>query len=71
MIFLCHHLYEDLKNEYLMVKDSYVLWKSLQERYEQQETVNLSKARHYWIHLRLQDFKIITAYNSTVFRITS
>lgn len=71
MIFFRHHRYEDLKNEHRTVKDPYVLWKNLQESYEQQEIINLSKARHDWIHLHLQDFKIITAYNFAVFKITS
>ena len=34
LIFLCHHLDESLKNEYLTVKDPLVLWKSLQDRYD-------------------------------------
>ncbi|KAI3471475.1 hypothetical protein Pfo_031161 [Paulownia fortunei] len=31
MIFLCHHLHEKLKIEYLTVKDPYVIWKNLKE----------------------------------------
>jgi hypothetical protein len=34
MIFLRHHLYEDLKTEYLTVKDPLELWKILKERYD-------------------------------------
>jgi hypothetical protein len=33
--------------------------------------VVLPKARYEWIHLRLQDFKSVGEYNSTIFRITS
>ncbi|XP_059658745.1 uncharacterized protein LOC132305076 [Cornus florida] len=57
MIFLRHHLHEELKTEYLTVKDPLTLWKNLKERYEHQKTVILPKARYDWIHLRLQDFK--------------
>jgi hypothetical protein len=34
MIFLRHHLHEDLKTEYLTVKDPLELWKNLKERYD-------------------------------------
>ncbi|XP_059629878.1 uncharacterized protein LOC132272807 [Cornus florida] len=57
MIFLRHHLHEELKIEYLTVKDPLTLWKNLKERYEHQKTVILPKARYDWIHLQLQDFK--------------
>ena len=32
MIFLCRHLHEGLKIEYLTVKDPSILWKNLKER---------------------------------------
>jgi hypothetical protein len=34
MIFLRHHLHEELKIEYLTVKDPLILWNNLRERYE-------------------------------------
>ncbi|XP_058776519.1 uncharacterized protein LOC131650824 [Vicia villosa] len=71
MIFLRRHLHEDLKNEYLTVIDPYVLWKNLKERYAHQKLVILPKARYDWMHLRLQDFKSVSDYNSVMFRITS
>ena len=71
MIFLRHHLHESLKTEYLTVKDQYVLWKNLKERYDHQKTVILPQARYEWIHLRLQDFRTVGEYNSAMFRITS
>ena len=37
LIFLRHHLDESLKNEYLTVKDTLVLWQSLQDRYDHQK----------------------------------
>ncbi|XP_058749386.1 uncharacterized protein LOC131622376 [Vicia villosa] len=71
MIFLRRHLHQDLKNEYLTVTDPHVLWKNLKDRYDHQKTVILPKARYEWMHLRLQDFKSVSDYNSTMFRITS
>ena len=71
MIFLRHHLDEGLKNEYLTIKDPLVLWKNLKERYDHQKTVLLPKARYDWMHLRLQDFRIVAEYNSALFKISS
>ena len=71
LIFLGHHLDESLKNEYLTVKDPLVLWQSLKDRYDHQKTVILPKARYDWLHLRLQDFKSVSEYNSTLFKISS
>ncbi|XP_060170380.1 uncharacterized protein LOC132601296 [Lycium barbarum] len=71
MIFLRHHLDEDLKIEYLTIKNPLVLWKNLKERYDHLKMVFLPKARHEWINLRLQDFKSVMKYNSEMFRITS
>ena len=34
LIFLHHHLHERLKTEYLTVKDTFVLWNNLEERYD-------------------------------------
>ncbi|XP_021840247.2 uncharacterized protein [Spinacia oleracea] len=71
MIFLRHHLHEGLKTEYLTVKDPQILWSNLKERYDHQKTVILPKARYDWLHLRLQDFKSVSEYNSAMFKITS
>ncbi|PIN21871.1 hypothetical protein CDL12_05421 [Handroanthus impetiginosus] len=59
MIFLRHHLDESLKIEYLT------------ERYDHLKLVVLPKARYDWLHLRLQDFKSISEYNSAMFKLTS
>ena len=71
MIFLRHHLHEGLKTEYLTVKDPSTLWNDLKERYDHQKTVILPKARYDWLHLRLQDYKSVSEYNSAMFKITS
>ncbi|XP_070049790.1 uncharacterized protein [Nicotiana tomentosiformis] len=71
LIFLRHHLDEWLKLEYLTVKDPLVFWNDLKERYDNLKLVTLPQAQYDWAHLRLQDFKCISEYNSAMFRITS
>ena len=71
MIFLRHHLHEELKIEYLTIKDPYKLWQSLKERYDHKKNVILPKARYDWMHLRLQDFKSVSDHNSVLFKICS
>ena len=51
--------------------DPLVLWQDLKDRYDHQKTVILPKARNDWLHLRLQDFKTVSEYNSAMFKITS
>ena len=45
LIFLRHHIDEGLKGEYLTVKDPFIIWNNLRERYDHQKTVILPKAR--------------------------
>ncbi|XP_020272021.1 uncharacterized protein LOC109847188 [Asparagus officinalis] len=71
LIFLCHHLNKDLKNEYLTEKDPDVLWQSLKDRFDQQTAIMLPQAQYDWLNLRFQDFKSVTEYNSTLHRIVS
>ena len=71
LIFFCHHRHEGLKNEYLTVNDHFTLWSNLKERYVHQKIVILPKARYDWMHLRLQDFKTVSEYNSVLFKISS
>ncbi|XP_059290439.1 uncharacterized protein LOC132043979 [Lycium ferocissimum] len=71
MIFLRHHLDENLKMEYLTVKDPLTLWNNLKDRYDHLKMVILPQAHFDWLHLRLQDFKFIKAYNFAMFKIIS
>ncbi|XP_070681893.1 uncharacterized protein [Malus domestica] len=71
MIFIRRHLDEALKSEYLTVEDPLALWQALRSRYNNQTTVILPRASYEWTHLRIQDFKSVVEYNSTLFRITS
>ncbi|CAL9001442.1 unnamed protein product [Prunus brigantina] len=71
MIFLRRHIHEALKSEYVVIDEPLVLWKALGERYNHQRTVTLPRARYEWTHLRFQDFKTVSEYNSAMHRITS
>ncbi|GJZ88943.1 disease resistance CC-NBS-LRR class family protein [Tanacetum coccineum] len=61
MIFLRHHIHENLTIEYIIVKDPLVLWNHLKDIHEHQKTVILPRARYDWVHLRFQDFKTARA----------
>ena len=41
LIFLRHHLNQDLKNEYLTKQDPLILWQSLKHRFHQQTNIIL------------------------------
>ena len=71
MIFIHRHLDEGLKSEYIMVEDPLALWKALRNRYDHQKTVIFPRAHYEWTYLRIHDFKSMTGYNSTMFRISS
>ncbi|XP_049369493.1 uncharacterized protein LOC125834388 [Solanum verrucosum] len=71
MISLRHHLDEGLKMQYLTIKKPLILWNNLKDRYDHLKLVILSQARHDWFNLRLLDFKSITEYNSSMYRIIS
>ncbi|XP_051117867.1 uncharacterized protein LOC127242390 [Andrographis paniculata] len=53
------------------VKNPHDLWNKLKERYDHLKLIVLPKAHSEWHNLRLQDFKLVTEYNSVMFRITS
>ncbi|XP_009607502.1 uncharacterized protein [Nicotiana tomentosiformis] len=71
IIFLRRHLDEGLKSKYLTLKDQFQLWTGLKERHDHVKATVLPRARHEWMHLRLQDYKTISEYNSVVYRIIS
>jgi hypothetical protein len=64
-----HHLYPDLKSEYILKEEPSVLWTALQNRYEQQKAMILPEVNHDWVHLRLHDYKSIGDYNHVVHKI--
>ncbi|XP_026438708.1 uncharacterized protein LOC113337224 [Papaver somniferum] len=70
LIFLRHHLHDDLKKEYLTVKDPFTSWNCLKKRFDHLKLVILPKAQNDWLNLRLQDFRSVAAYNSALFNIT-
>ena len=66
VIYIRRHVDKTLKAEYLTVADPYKLWGFLEERYKHQKDVILPRARYEWNLLRLQDFKSVSEYNSTL-----
>ncbi|CAM8914870.1 unnamed protein product [Rhodiola kirilowii] len=52
LIFLRRHLDENLKNEYLTMKDPSGLWKNLKDRFDHQRDVMLPLYRDKWAALR-------------------
>jgi len=71
LIFLRHHIHDDLKNEYLTEEDPLNLWNSLKDRYDHQKMVILPNARSEWLNLRYQDYKTVSEYNSALFNIVA
>jgi len=70
IVFLRHHLYDNSKNEYITREDPVDIWESLQDRFDHQKYVILSKDKHEWLNLRFLDYKSVGDYNSTMFGIT-
>ncbi|KAL5788145.1 hypothetical protein ACOSP7_005094 [Xanthoceras sorbifolium] len=71
MVILRHHLHQDLKAQYLTITEPEVLWQELKDRYNHQSAITLPNARYEWQHLRFQDYKSVSQYNSAMFRITT
>ncbi|XP_012854500.1 PREDICTED: uncharacterized protein LOC105974002 [Erythranthe guttata] len=71
MIFIRHHLSEDLKDEYIQLERPSEIWQKLKERFDHTKTVILPQAQYNWQHLRLQDFKSVADYNSALFKLES
>ena len=69
MIFLHRYHDDDLKYEYLIVKNSSVLQKNLKENFDHQKEIVLPAILDEWNALRFQDFKKVSDYNSAIFRI--
>ena len=71
LIFIRRHLSDALKTQYLQMGKPSDLWKRLKEQYDHTKTVMLPQAQYDWQHLRLQDFKSVSEYNSALFDIMS
>jgi len=67
MIFIRYYLHEGLKVEYLIIKYSFVRWRNLKEKYDYKKFIILPQAHYDWLHLSLQDFKLINKYNFVFF----
>jgi precorrin isomerase len=70
-ILLRRHIHDDLKMEYLEVRDPLELWTKLKERFSPQRTTVLPKAQNTWANLRFLDFKSVAAYNTAIHRIVA
>ncbi|XP_057545799.1 uncharacterized protein LOC130824799 [Amaranthus tricolor] len=71
LVLLSHHIHDSLKSEYLFIKDPKTLWDSLVERFDHHKRALLPQAGHEWKNLRFSDFKTLSEYNSTLYRIAS
>ncbi|GAV73356.1 hypothetical protein CFOL_v3_16842, partial [Cephalotus follicularis] len=71
LIFLRYHIDDGMKYEYLTVENPLELWQNLNDRFEHLKSVVLSKALNDWSQLRFRDFKTVSEYNSTLFKIVS
>lgn len=63
LIFLCHHIDQGLKGDYVMLKETLILWSNLRKQYDYQNIMILPRAHYDWLYLRLQDFKFANKYN--------
>jgi hypothetical protein len=68
MIFIRYYLHEGLKVEYLIIKYSFVRWRNLKEKYDYKKFIILPQTHYDWLHLSLQDFKLINKYNFVFFK---
>ncbi|XP_010675982.2 uncharacterized protein LOC104891894 [Beta vulgaris subsp. vulgaris] len=71
LVYLKHHIHEELKSEYILVEDPKELWDNLKDRFEHLQRIIAPRAQHEWSVLRFQDFASVREYNSAVLRITS
>ena len=58
-IFILHHLYLSLQNQYFSIKNPSTLWKQLKARFDHQRIVLGPNTLHEWNQLRFQDFKTV------------
>ncbi|KAJ1280009.1 hypothetical protein BS78_04G199500 [Paspalum vaginatum] len=65
-ILLRRHIHDNLKMEYLEVKEPLDLWTKLKERFAPQKDKLLPKAQNAWANLRFLDFKSVVAYNTAI-----
>ncbi|XP_010693631.2 uncharacterized protein LOC104906559 [Beta vulgaris subsp. vulgaris] len=71
LVYLKHHINEELKSEYILVEDPIELWDNLKERFEHLQRISAPWDQHEWLVLRFQDFASVCEYNSAVLHITS
>ncbi|XP_074328481.1 uncharacterized protein LOC141666390 [Apium graveolens] len=58
IIFLRHHIHENLKSEYLTVKNPLTLWNNLKDRFDHQKLVHLPHARRMDVEKGIEEDEI-------------
>ena len=61
----------NMKAQYLTVTEPKVLWQELKDRFDNQPDIALPNAKYQWQHLRFQDYRSVSEYNSVLFKITT
>ncbi|XP_048493093.1 uncharacterized protein LOC125493656 [Beta vulgaris subsp. vulgaris] len=56
LVYLKHHIHEEIKSEYILVEDPKELWDNLKDRFEHLQRIIAPRAQHEWSILRFQDF---------------
>ncbi|XP_026384724.1 uncharacterized protein LOC113280294 [Papaver somniferum] len=69
--YLRRHLSPILKHEVAHCREPQKLWNTIKGKYDHFKVVTLPKIRDQWIHLRFQDFKSVSAYNSELHKIAA
>ncbi|MFG1569967.1 hypothetical protein ACDT16_13875, partial [Staphylococcus aureus] len=71
MIFLRHHIHDDVKIEYLCEDDPLNLWTSLKDIFDHQKMIILPIVQSEWLNLRYEDYETVKEYNFALFNIIS
>ncbi|XP_026452915.1 uncharacterized protein LOC113353540 [Papaver somniferum] len=69
--YLRRHLSPTLKHEVAHCREPQKLWSTIKGKYHHFKVVTLPKIRDQWIHLKFQDFKSVSAYNSELHKIAA
>ncbi|XP_026396219.1 uncharacterized protein LOC113290845 [Papaver somniferum] len=69
--YLRRHLSPTLKHEVSHCREPQKLWSTIKGKYDHFKVVTLPKIHGQWIHMRFQDFKSVSAYNSELHKIAA
>lgn len=72
LAFLWRHLNKGFRTDYRAERDSFVLWQSLKDRFEEEQKARvLYQAQNDWLNLRFHDYKLVSEYDSALHLIIS